>query len=139
MSEWLKSDVFIIFVVVLLITVIAIVAVCCCLRRRGTSIKTKKMAVIEITPLDFPGRSNTIRFTLKIITEQKHASEIVQMLTGQIPTTGGRVCSTDLGISVRVDEVSSNSQTRVSSSHTDSALLTEQQAVSLDLQTTNLS
>ncbi|KAB5513073.1 hypothetical protein PHYPO_G00250070 [Pangasianodon hypophthalmus] len=110
MSEWLKSDVFIIFVVVLLLTVISIFAVCWVIRRRRTHKTTEKMAEIEIIPFAGSGGNNKPRFTLRIITEQKHASELIQMLTGQIRSTVGPVCSTDLGVSAVTDEVASTSQ-----------------------------
>ncbi|KAK3527545.1 hypothetical protein QTP86_026652 [Hemibagrus guttatus] len=143
MSEWLNSDVFIIFVVVLLLTVIGIFAVCCVIRRRRTHRTAEKMAEVEIIPFTNSGRSNKPRFTLRIITEQKHASEIVQMLTGQICSTVDPVCSTD-GVSAVNAEVIDTSQDQsqihaLSSCHTetDSTLHTGQQVTSLDFQSTN--
>lgn len=39
------------------------------------------MAEIEIIPVDGTHVGNTPRFTLKIVTEQTHATELVEMLT----------------------------------------------------------
>lgn len=41
----------------------------------------RKMAEIEIIPADGSDRGNIPRFTLKIVTEQTHATELVEMLT----------------------------------------------------------
>lgn len=41
----------------------------------------RKMAEIEITPVDAADLGNSARFTLKIVTEQTHATELVEMLT----------------------------------------------------------
>ncbi|XP_058239124.1 uncharacterized protein si:dkey-111e8.4 [Hemibagrus wyckioides] len=143
MSDWLNSDVFIIFVVVLLLTVIAIFAVCWVLRRRRTRKTAEKMAEVEIIPFTNSGRSSRPRFTLRVITEQKHASEIVQMLTGQICSTVDPVCATD-DVSAVIAEVIDTSQDQsqihaLSScrTETDSTLHTGQQVSSLDLQTAN--
>ncbi|XP_053473856.1 uncharacterized protein si:dkey-111e8.4 [Ictalurus furcatus] len=110
MSEWLKSDIFIVFMVVLSLTVISIFAVCCLMRRRRTYKTRQKMAEIEIVPFAGSGRNHKPRFTLRIITEQKHASELVQMLTSQIRSTAGPAGSTGLGVSAVTAEVASTSQ-----------------------------
>lgn len=39
------------------------------------------MAEIEIVPVDGANVGNPVRFTLKIVTEQTHATELVEMLT----------------------------------------------------------
>lgn len=39
------------------------------------------MAEIEIIPADGSNKGNVPRFTLKIVTEQTHATELVEMLT----------------------------------------------------------
>lgn len=95
------------------------------------------MAEVEIIPFGGSGRNNEPRFTLRIITAQEHASELVQMFTSQI-------CSTDLGVSEVNAEVADISQDQpqtyaLSSGHTEthSGRLTVQQVTSLDLQTTN--
>ncbi|XP_047665422.1 uncharacterized protein si:dkey-111e8.4 [Tachysurus fulvidraco] len=142
MSEWLNSDIFIIFVVFLLLTIIAIVTVCCILRRRHTH---EKMAEVEIIPSANSSPNNNPRFTLRIITEKKHASEIVQMLTVQTRSTVDAVCTTDPGVSDVHAEVIEISQDQsqihtLASCHTetDSTLHTAQQATSLNLQTTSV-
>uniref|UniRef100_A0A4W4F8G7 Uncharacterized protein n=1 Tax=Electrophorus electricus TaxID=8005 RepID=A0A4W4F8G7_ELEEL len=78
-SQWLSSDVFIVFVVVLLLLLAAISTVCWVMRRRT--------AEIEIIPAGGLDRNNQPSFTLKIVTEQKHASELIQMLTGNANLT----------------------------------------------------
>ncbi|KAK2816587.1 hypothetical protein Q7C36_022858 [Tachysurus vachellii] len=135
MSEWLNSDIFIIFVVFLLLTIIAIVAVCCILRPRHTH---KKMAEVELFPPANSSPNNNPRFTLRILTEQKHASEIIQMLTGQIRSIDA-VCTTDPGVSAEHAEVIeiSHNQSQIHT-ETDSTLHTAQQATSLNLQTTTV-
>lgn len=82
---------------------------------------------------------------MRILTEQKHASEIVQMLTGQIRSTVDAVCTTDPGVSAENAEVIDISQDQsqihtLASCHTetDSTLHTAQQATSLNLQTTKV-
>ncbi|KAK2816593.1 hypothetical protein Q7C36_022864 [Tachysurus vachellii] len=141
MSEWLNSDIFIIFVVFLLLTIIAIVAVCCILRRRHTH---EKMAEVEIIPPANSSPNNNPRFTLRILTEQKHASEIIQMLTGQIRSIDA-VCTTDPGVSdvhaevIKISQDQSQIHTLASChTETDSTLHTAQQATSLNLQTTTV-
>ncbi|XP_053473512.1 uncharacterized protein LOC128603230 isoform X2 [Ictalurus furcatus] len=104
----------------------------------------RKMAEIEIVPFAGSGRNHKPRFTLRIITEQKHASELVQMLTSQIRSTVGPSRSTDLGVSAVTAEVASTSQDQLemyalSPCHTttDAALPIGEEVTSLDLQTTN--
>lgn len=102
------------------------------------------MAEIEIVPFAGSGRNHKPRFTLRIITEQKHASELVQMLTSQIRSTAGPAGSTGLGVSAVTAEVASTSQDQLemyalSPCHTttDAALPIGEEVTSLDLQTTN--
>lgn len=106
----------------------------------------RKMAEVEITSFVGSGGNHKPRFTLRIITEQKHASEIVQMLTDQrrIRSTVGPMRSTYLGVSAVTAEVddASQDQTQIyavssSQTETDGTLPTEQPATSLDLQTTS--
>ncbi|XP_055055771.2 uncharacterized protein [Misgurnus anguillicaudatus] len=80
-SQWLNSDFFIVFVVVLVLLLLVIFAVCWVIRRQHTQRTTEKMAEIQIIPIDASDRGNVPRFTLKIVTEQTHATELVEMLT----------------------------------------------------------
>ncbi|XP_067296221.1 uncharacterized protein si:dkey-111e8.4 [Pseudorasbora parva] len=80
LSRWLSSDIFIVFVVLLLLLLLVIFAVCWLMRRHRTR-PTEKMAEIEIIPVDAADLGNSARFTLKIVTEQTHATELVEMLT----------------------------------------------------------
>uniref|UniRef100_A0A8B9H4J7 Si:dkey-111e8.4 n=1 Tax=Astyanax mexicanus TaxID=7994 RepID=A0A8B9H4J7_ASTMX len=79
-SQWLNSEIFIAFVVVLLLLIVALCAVCWILRCRRTPTTTERMAEIEIIPADGSDGKSPPRFILKIVTEEKHASELVQML-----------------------------------------------------------
>ncbi|KAK7164793.1 hypothetical protein R3I94_003247 [Phoxinus phoxinus] len=81
LSRWLNSDIFIVFVVLLLLLLLVIFAVCWLMKRHHTRRPTEKMAEIEITPVDAADLGNSARFTLKIVTEQTHATELVEMLT----------------------------------------------------------
>ncbi|XP_042579348.1 uncharacterized protein si:dkey-111e8.4 [Cyprinus carpio] len=81
LSWWLNSDVFIVFVVLLLLLLLVVFAVCWLIRRHHTQRPTEKMAEIEIIPVDGTHVGNPPRFTLKIVTEQIHATELVEMLT----------------------------------------------------------
>ncbi|XP_062845130.1 uncharacterized protein si:dkey-111e8.4 [Trichomycterus rosablanca] len=91
MSQWWNSDVFIVFVVVLLLIIVAIFAFCWIKRRRP--VPTETLAEIEIIPLDNLGKNNQPRFTLMIIMEQKHASELVQTLTCRSRSIVHQSCS----------------------------------------------
>ncbi|XP_048044048.1 uncharacterized protein si:dkey-111e8.4 [Megalobrama amblycephala] len=81
LSRWLNSDIFIVFVVLLLLLLLVIFAVCWLMRRHHTQRPTEKMAEIEIIPVDAADSGNSPRFTLKIVTEQTHATELVETLT----------------------------------------------------------
>ncbi|XP_051966478.1 uncharacterized protein si:dkey-111e8.4 [Xyrauchen texanus] len=81
LSQWLNSDIFIVFVVVLLLLLLVIFAVFWLMRRHRSKRPIEKMAEIEIIPVDGSDRGNLPRFTLKIVTEQMHATELVEMLT----------------------------------------------------------
>ncbi|XP_039514770.1 uncharacterized protein si:dkey-111e8.4 [Pimephales promelas] len=81
LTRWLNSDIFIVFVVLLLLLLLVIFAVCWLMRRHHTQRPTEKLAEIEITPTDDADMGNSARFTLKIVTEQTHATELVEMLT----------------------------------------------------------
>ncbi|KAA0717210.1 hypothetical protein E1301_Tti017355 [Triplophysa tibetana] len=81
LSQWLNSDFFIVFVVVLVLLLLVIFAICWVIRRHQTQKMTEKMAEIEIIAVDGSDRGNVPRFTLKIVTEQTHATELVEMLT----------------------------------------------------------
>ncbi|XP_073696135.1 uncharacterized protein [Garra rufa] len=81
LSRWLNSDIFIVFVVLLLLLLLVIFAVCWLIKRHHTQTPTEKMAEIEIIPVDGTHVGNPLRFTLKIVTEQTHATELVEMLT----------------------------------------------------------
>ncbi|KAK1787507.1 hypothetical protein P4O66_016006, partial [Electrophorus voltai] len=86
-SQWLSSDVFIVFVVVLLLLLAAISTVCWVMRRHHRHTAKERTAEIEIIPAGGLDRNNQPSFTLKIVTEQKHASELIQMLTGNANLT----------------------------------------------------
>ncbi|XP_056313113.1 uncharacterized protein si:dkey-111e8.4 [Danio aesculapii] len=81
LSQWLNSDIFIVFVVLLLLLLLVIFAVCWLMRRQNTQRPPEKMAEIEIIPVNSADAGNQSRFTLKIVTEQTHATELVEMLT----------------------------------------------------------
>ncbi|NP_001410136.1 uncharacterized protein LOC794063 [Danio rerio] len=81
LSQWLNSDIFIVFVVLLLLLLLVIFAVCWLMRRQNTQRPPEKMAEIEIIPVNSADAGNPSRFTLKIVTEQTHATELVEMLT----------------------------------------------------------
>uniref|UniRef100_A0A8C2ID19 Si:dkey-111e8.4 n=1 Tax=Cyprinus carpio TaxID=7962 RepID=A0A8C2ID19_CYPCA len=81
LSWWLNSDIFIVFVVLLLLLLLVVFAVCWLIRRHHTQRPTEKMAEIEIIPVDGTHVGNPPIFTLKIVTEQTHATELVEMLT----------------------------------------------------------
>ncbi|XP_022520179.2 uncharacterized protein si:dkey-111e8.4 isoform X1 [Astyanax mexicanus] len=94
-SQWLNSEIFIAFVVVLLLLIVALCAVCWILRCRRTPTTTERMAEIEIIPADGSDRKSPPRFILKIVTEEKHASELVQMLIEHRRVAKDTACSTD--------------------------------------------
>ncbi|KAF4073319.1 hypothetical protein AMELA_G00257500 [Ameiurus melas] len=144
MSELLKSDIFIIFMVVLSLTVISVSVVCCLMRHLHTRKARQKMAEIEIVPSAGLGTNHKPRFTLRIITEQKHASELVEIITSQIHSAVGPSRSTDLDVSAVTAEVASTSQDELEMyslspcpTTTDAALPVGEQVTSLDLQTTH--
>ncbi|KAI4904525.1 hypothetical protein NFI96_025655 [Prochilodus magdalenae] len=136
MSQWLNSDVFIMFVVVLVLLVVAAFAVCWVMRcrRARTGATTdasnqlmprfpplRRMAEIEIIPADGPDRNNQSRFILKIVTEQRHASELVRMLTSHGHLTEDPACPTD----------------RLTPEVTENTVPTDQPITSQDLPTTS--
>ncbi|KAL7838680.1 hypothetical protein AOLI_G00270840 [Acnodon oligacanthus] len=137
MSQWLNSDVFIVFVVVLVLFVVAVFAVCWVIRCRRTQTQTERMAEIEIVPAAGSDRSGQHRFTLKIVTEQKHASELVQILTNHTRLKENTECSADqLGPEVASREKPPSQTLSNPHSITENTLPNGQQATILDNPTT---
>ncbi|XP_066515004.1 uncharacterized protein si:dkey-111e8.4 [Hoplias malabaricus] len=131
MSQWLNSDVFIVFVVVLLLLVVAAIGVCCVTRYRRTHTTTERMAEIEILPCDGSDRSGQVRVILKIVTEQKHASELIHMLTGHRRLTEADQLATEVA-STSIDQPLSHTLSNRVSHHTQAS---DQQVSQLDFPT----
>ncbi|CAB1316067.1 unnamed protein product [Coregonus sp. 'balchen'] len=91
-SQWVSSD---IFVVVLLLVLLVLRAVCWVVRNNRTQrttaeyerddlIGSKKLTEIEIISAgDGPERDTQAKCTLKIKTDQRHATQLVEILVGR--------------------------------------------------------
>ncbi|XP_062391592.1 uncharacterized protein si:dkey-111e8.4 isoform X2 [Sardina pilchardus] len=92
LAEWLRSDVFIVFVVVLVLLGLVLTAVCWVWRRqrRHRPSTSQRLTEIEIYPtVDASvGEAQQQKFCLKIRTDQRHASELVGILADHIRPTG---------------------------------------------------
>ncbi|KAL6463311.1 hypothetical protein MHYP_G00277020 [Metynnis hypsauchen] len=137
MSQWLNSDVFIVFVVVLVLFIVAVFVVCWVMRCRRRQTQTERMAEIEIIPAAGSDRSSQHRFILKIVTEQKHASELVQILTNHNRLKEDTECSADQLASEVASRDKPQPQT-LSNPHsvTENTLPNGQQVTTLDIPTT---
>uniref|UniRef100_A0A674BHD5 Uncharacterized protein n=1 Tax=Salmo trutta TaxID=8032 RepID=A0A674BHD5_SALTR len=89
----LSSDIFIIYVVVLLLVLLALRAVCWVVRNNRTQRTTaEKLTDIEIISAgDGPERDTQAKFTLKIRTDPRHATQLVEMLVGRVCRLEGAV------------------------------------------------
>nr|XP_046172857.1 uncharacterized protein si:dkey-111e8.4 [Oncorhynchus gorbuscha] len=86
-SRWFASDIFIIFVVVLLLVLLVLGAVCCWFVRRNRTQRATAMKLTEIEIIsagDGLERETQAKFTLKIRTDQSHATQLVEMLVGRV-------------------------------------------------------
>uniref|UniRef100_A0A674E0S7 Uncharacterized protein n=1 Tax=Salmo trutta TaxID=8032 RepID=A0A674E0S7_SALTR len=85
-SKWFASDIFIIFVVVLLLVLLVLGAVCCWFVRRNRTQRATAMKLTEIEIIsagDGLEKETQAKFTLKIRTDQSHATQLVEMLVGR--------------------------------------------------------
>ncbi|KAL0994060.1 hypothetical protein UPYG_G00117290 [Umbra pygmaea] len=85
-SRWFSSNIFIIFVVVLVLVLVVIGSVCCLVRqnrnRRNTAERVTEIEIIS--PGNGLESENQAKFTLKIKTDQRHATQLVGMLVGRV-------------------------------------------------------
>ncbi|KAK6305520.1 hypothetical protein J4Q44_G00243000 [Coregonus suidteri] len=98
-SQWFASDIFIIFVVVLFLVLLVLGAVCCWVVRHNRTQRStaEKLTEIEIISAgDGPERETQAKFTLKIRTDQSHATQLVEMLVGRVSRLEGAVPNSPL-------------------------------------------
>ncbi|XP_048093443.1 uncharacterized protein si:dkey-111e8.4 [Alosa alosa] len=92
LADWLQSDVFIVFVVVMVLLGLVLTAVCWVWRRQRRSRQStlQRLTEIEIYPVvdGSVGEAQQQKFSLKIRTDQRHASELVGILADHIRPTG---------------------------------------------------
>ncbi|XP_062341680.1 uncharacterized protein si:dkey-111e8.4 isoform X2 [Osmerus eperlanus] len=94
LSQWLNSDVFIVFVVVLLLLLLVLAAMCWIFKRFRNQRAMERLQITEIEIVSGDGSGNCPhpRFTLKIKTDKNHANQMVQMLLGRGQPMEGSPC-----------------------------------------------
>uniref|UniRef100_A0A3P8YSE7 Uncharacterized protein n=1 Tax=Esox lucius TaxID=8010 RepID=A0A3P8YSE7_ESOLU len=90
-SQWFSSNIFIIFVVVLILILLVIGLACWLIRRsRNRTNATEKVTEIEILSAGSGSETDTQpKFTLKIKTDQSHATQLVEMFVRRVSHAEG--------------------------------------------------